>query len=145
MNKPLIFELLDELERNVRLLEALRATAREDFLADPHHYLFAERCFQIAIQCLIDICTYLAAHKGWDRPEDSAAAVLLMGRQGVLPREFAERIVGMANFRNILVHAYLKINRNIVYDMLTRLDDFREFARHILTYVDRADVPEQER
>lgn len=136
MNKPLILELLDEMERSVRLLESLKGTAREDFLADPRHHMFAERCFQIAIQCLVDICTYLAAQKGWERPDDSAGAVLQMGRQRVIPMDFAERIVGMANFRNILVHAYLKINRNIVYDMLAQLDDFRQFARHVLAYVD---------
>ena len=136
MNKPLLYELLDELERNARRLEDLREVPRDEFIAQPRHHLYAERCFQIAIQCLLDACTYLAAQRGWERPEHSADAVLLMGRQGVFPVDFAERIVGMANFRNILVHAYLKINRGRVYDLLARVEDLRECARHLLSYMD---------
>lgn len=55
----------------------------------------------------------------------------------MFPVDFAERIVGMANFRNILVHGYLKINRGIVYDLLARVEDLRECARHLLAYLDR--------
>ena len=41
----------------------------------------------------------------------------------------------MANFRNILVHAYLGINRQLVYEYLSRLEDFREFERHLEGYL----------
>ncbi|MEW6282815.1 MAG: HepT-like ribonuclease domain-containing protein [Candidatus Eremiobacterota bacterium] len=61
------------------------------------------------------------------RPED----ILTLGRQGVLPMAFAEKISAMAQFRNVLVHAYLHINRGLVYDFLSRLDDFDTFARHV--------------
>lgn len=46
-----------------------------------------------------------------------------------------EKLSVMANFRNILVHAYLNIHRAIVYDNLQEIDDFREFQRYILTYL----------
>ncbi|GMU54276.1 MAG: hypothetical protein AMXMBFR33_34220 [Candidatus Xenobia bacterium] len=131
----LVRELLSELERNVVLLSQLASQSREEFTGDPRHYLLAERCFQLAIQCVLDIGFYLAAQKGWQRPDDSREAILTMGRQGVLPPEFAQRIQGMANFRNVLVHAYLGINRDLVYDYLSRLDDFTEFSRHIEAYV----------
>lgn len=131
----LIRELLSEMERNVQLLEELRALTREQFTAEPRHYLLAERCFQLAIQCVIDIGYYLAAQKSWQRPEDSRESLLTLGRQGVLPADFAQKIQGMANFRNVLVHAYLGINRELVYEYLSRLDDFRAFARHIEVYL----------
>jgi uncharacterized protein YutE (UPF0331/DUF86 family) len=37
--------------------------------------------------------------------------------------DFATRIAGMTNFRNVLVHAYLRINRDIVYEYLDKLED----------------------
>lgn len=136
MNGTVIYELLEEMEKNVALLEELRSLSEDEFVADPRNYLYAERCFQLSIQCLVDICYYLAAQKGWQKPESSSEAVILMGRQGAIDATFAEEIVGMANFLNILVHAYLKINRKTVYALLSKLEHFHEFARQILRYLD---------
>ncbi len=131
----LIRELLSEIDRNIGLLNELAGLTREEFTGDPHRYLLAERCFQLAIQCVLDIGFYLAAQNGWQRPLDSREAILTMGRQGVLTTEFAQRILGMANFRNVLVHADLGINRDLVYDFLSRIDDFTEFTRSIEAYL----------
>jgi uncharacterized protein YutE (UPF0331/DUF86 family) len=124
------------MDRNIQLLDELHESDRETFLSDPHVYLLAERCFQLTIQCLLDICFYIAARKGWDKPKDGAEAIELMGRQGIIPTDFAQAIVGMANFRNILVHAYLGINREIVYEYLGKTEDFRTFTRHIEAFIE---------
>lgn len=136
MTRLIIDELLEELERNVRLLEPMRELTEDEFVADPHQYLFAERCFQLAIQCLLDVSLYIASQKGWQKPPTAADAVALLGRQGVLDQDFAATIVGMANFRNILVHAYLKIDRRKVYSFLDDLEDFREFTRQVLRFIE---------
>ena len=57
MSKTVIEELLEEMERNVRLLEELRTESLSDFVSNPRNYLMAERCFQLAIQCLIDVAS----------------------------------------------------------------------------------------
>lgn len=44
----------------------------------------------------------------------------------------------MVRFRNILVHNYLDVDSTLVYEHLThRLDDFEEFARAILKFVEQ--------
>ncbi|MBI5038667.1 MAG: DUF86 domain-containing protein [Nitrospirae bacterium] len=49
---------------------------------------------------------------------------------------FVESIRGMAGFRNILVHEYATVDLKQVYNVLhTRLNDFREFARHVDIYI----------
>lgn len=135
MTKPIIYELLEEIDKNLLILTELKGMSEEDFLGSPHNYLLAERCFQLAIQCVLDISLYIASQKGWQRPETSSDAIALMGKQGVLSPSFAEKILGMANFRNILVHAYLKIDRRVVYRFLNDLEDFREFSRQILKFL----------
>ena len=129
-------DLLEELNRNVLLLEELGQLDQDAFVNDPKHYLLAERCFQLAIQCVIDMGFTLASLRGWQRPTDSREAILVMGRQGVLPKDFAEKISTMANFRNILVHAYLGINRDLVYRYLSLTSDFRDFSKHLDDYLD---------
>ena len=136
LNGSVIQDRVEEIHRNVALLTELRALPREDFLANPKHYLLAERCLQLAIECLTDICYYVAGKSRWGKPANSAEAILLMGHKGVLTSDFAERIVGMANFRNILVHAYLAIDRGIVHDHVQEVEDFYEFERQMLAYLD---------
>jgi uncharacterized protein YutE (UPF0331/DUF86 family) len=135
LNHTLIESLLTEIDANVNLLDELKTLSEDEFVKDPHHYLLAERCFQLAIQCVLDICYYIAAKNGWDKPEDGAAAILLMGEKGVLTNELARKIVGMANFRNILAHAYLNINREIVFSNLREVVDFRTFSAQVLKYL----------
>ncbi|MBI4614774.1 MAG: DUF86 domain-containing protein [Planctomycetes bacterium] len=137
MRTVLIRELLQEMDRNAALLEELGGVPRERFLSDPRIYLLAERCFQLAIECLLDVCYSIASSKRWPKPEEGAEAILLMGKEGVLPQDFAQSIVGMAKFRNVLVHAYLRINREIVREYLDKVGEFRTFARHVERFLDR--------
>jgi uncharacterized protein YutE (UPF0331/DUF86 family) len=133
--QAIVESLLVDMDEHVRLLEPLQTVSKEEFTGDPRHYLFAERCFQLAIQCLVDIAFRLAADEGWPKPADGVAALQLLGDRGVLPRDFAKKIGGIVAFRNILVHAYLHIDRGIVHSKLAEVGDFREYQRHILTYL----------
>jgi uncharacterized protein YutE (UPF0331/DUF86 family) len=55
---------------------------------------------------------------------------------GVLPRDFAMRFRGIAGFRNVLVHAYLELDRELLIELLNeRLDDFRFFAERIQAHL----------
>jgi uncharacterized protein YutE (UPF0331/DUF86 family) len=133
--QAIVESLLVAMDEHVRLLEPLQAVSREEFMANPRNYLFAERCFQLAIQCLVDVAYRLAADEGWPKPQDGAAALQLLGEKGVLPRDLVKKLGGIVAFRNILVHAYLHINRGIVHAKLAEIGDFREYQRHILTYL----------
>ncbi len=128
-------DLLQELEKNLVILEELGNLSRDEFLANPRHYLLAERCFQLAIQCVMDMGYTLASFHRWQRPEDGRDAILLLGRQGILPEAFAAKIAPMANFRNVLVHAYLGINRELVFRYLSQVQDFRIFLQHLDAYL----------
>lgn len=44
-----------------------------------------------------------------------------------------ENLVNMAAFRNLLVHDYVRIDRGMVYKIITEnLDDFRYFMKEIV-------------
>ena len=103
LNRGVIHERLEEIHRNVAMLEELRGIPQEEFVREPPR---------------------------------RAEAIALMGAKGVLDQSFAQSIVSMGNFRNVLVHAYLHINRGIVYDCVQKVEDFCEFERQILRYLD---------
>ena len=51
-----------------------------------------------------------------------------MGEIGVLPPDFARRLAPIASLRNVLVHGYVSIDWDEVYESLDQLDDLVRFA-----------------
>jgi uncharacterized protein YutE (UPF0331/DUF86 family) len=86
-----------------------------------------------AVQACVDIAARLLAARNRPSPETMAAAFDELHVLGVLPKSLAENMKKAVGFRNIAVHAYKKIEWNLVYSLITtRLDDFRLFAQQIL-------------
>jgi uncharacterized protein YutE (UPF0331/DUF86 family) len=93
---------------------------------------------QLSIQAILDIASHIAAGLAFPTPHDYRELLLTLGERGVLPAEFAEQIAGIAGFRSILVHEYLRVDLREVYRALhERLDDFREFARQIALFLQK--------
>jgi len=95
-----------------------------------------ERNFQLAIESAIDIGEIVISEKGFERPEDYRSVFLILGRQGIIPMDFAEDFSIAAGFRNVLVHIYEEVDSSLLYVFLTeKLDDFDKFAKYIVIYV----------
>lgn len=110
-----------------RPIEALRD--------DPDERWAVERGLQICAQNVLDVATHLAAGSGRDAA-DYASAMDELGKIGILPADFAGRFRDVAGFRNIFVHLYLSVDVAKIHGLLnSRLDDFREFARHVEAYL----------
>lgn len=96
-----------------------------------------ERKLQLCIQTCIDITNYLVSRKRLRIPDEEGNIFVVLSEEGIIGKELAERMKGMVNFRNILVHAYLEINNELVHRNLTQnLNDFNEFAQAIIKYLD---------
>ena len=54
-----------------------------------------------------------------------------MGELEILPPDFARNLAPLAGFRNILVHEYLGIDWDHVFEKLHHPDDLMRFAGHI--------------
>jgi uncharacterized protein YutE (UPF0331/DUF86 family) len=92
----------------------------------------AERSFQVAIQAALDIGSIVLADQWVMVPDAYKDIFPKLAEIGVLPPDFAQRLVGMAKFRNVLVHLYLEVDSQRVYRYLQEnLDDFETFARYV--------------
>lgn len=133
MVKPdLIQKRLRKLDEYIHMLEKLRANSRESILNDPFIYGNVERYLQLAIQAVIDVCNHVLADRNINGVFEYRDMIERMGKENLLPEDYAKRIASMAGLRNILVHEYLEIDRDKLYNILqTRLNDFKEFGKHI--------------
>lgn len=121
---------LDELYTD---LERFRALSLEEYLNNADTQAIVERKLQLAIQVCMDIANYIIAHHQLKVPDDERGLFTALVEAGILSHELAQRMRGMVNFRNILVHAYLEIDPVLVHKHLTeRLEDFNDFARAIV-------------
>lgn len=96
-----------------------------------------ERGLQLCAQNALDIATHLAAAAGLDAP-DYTTALDRLAELGVVDRTFARQFRSVAGFRNVLVHAYLEVDLEILHAVLNeRLEDFERFADAVRAYVAR--------
>lgn len=138
----IVLERLEAMNEYAAHLERFRAMPKEEFLSDIEHVWAAEHGLQLAIQCVIDICDRLVADLGLGAPPTHVAAVERLCRAGVLPPTLQPTLDAMIRFRNILVHAYLRVNTDLVYQHLqNRLPDFAQFAAAVLRFLHQTTAP----
>lgn len=131
-----LFRKLEELDRYLAELERLREHSFEDLATNLQLTWSVEHGLQLSIQIVFDIGNHILAALGETDIRDYTEMIEKLGERGIIPDNFAARIRGMAGFRNILVHEYADVDLREVYRILQeRLEDFREFARYIGSYI----------
>ena len=119
------------------VLKSHRSLSKKDFETQIEKQLATEHALQLAIQHVLDISSHLLSSRGVRDLTDYRDVILKMGKEGILPKDFVEKISGMAGFRNLLVHDYAEVDPVRVYDYLqNRLDDFEEFMKLIAVHLD---------
>ena len=106
-----------------------KVTNEESFLKDPFLSASAERYLQIAIQAVLDICNHIVADLGLEAPSEYRQVPEILANRKLLPKRLSQRISSMIGLRNILVHEYLKVDRQLVYQIVK--NDLTDFGRFI--------------
>jgi len=124
---------------SVNALKELQPLTYDEFAREHVLVGSAERDFQVAIQAALDIGAYLLAELSAQTPTDYKAIFPKLAEVGILPPDFVPRLVGMAKFRNVLVHLYLEVDLKKVYHYLQHdLVDLELFTRYVSEYLSRA-------
>ena len=119
---------LDELNERLARLCPLKEKNRTEFDEDVYLRDIVERNLQVAAQCCIDISHRIISLENALRPTDYYGTILSMGKLGVLPADFARRLAPIAGLRNVLVHDYVRLDWDKIYQSLQQLDDLELFA-----------------
>jgi uncharacterized protein YutE (UPF0331/DUF86 family) len=106
----------------------------EDYDAQDVVVLNLER----AVQQAVDVATHVLAETAEPVPETMRDAFDSLRRIGVLTEPTADRMMKAVGFRNTAVHAYQRIDWQIVHSIVTdRLGDFSDFIREVDAYLAR--------
>lgn len=135
---------VDALEVRLLRLESVISELVRLGQADPERFRqeassmwSVERGLQLGAEILLDIGNHiLVAEYGVSSSEYRDIFKRLAERQ-VISLSLADRLGGLAGFRNILVHDYLDLDRERVLENLRRAPkDFSEFAREIRDWLE---------
>ncbi|MGH7855908.1 MAG: type VII toxin-antitoxin system HepT family RNase toxin [Candidatus Binatia bacterium] len=138
LRADVVRERLKKLEESVTRLREIGAVSRDDFKADYRHAWLAERGLELAAQALLDIGAHILSGQFGESPSTYEEIIQRLGQRVVIPARLAEELHGLGGFRNILVHGYLRIDLDRVYDALKKSpDDFTEFEAAVLEWLDR--------
>ena len=133
MDTRVIAMRLQKLDGYLRSLRQMQVVPIDEYLDDDNVQTIVERKLQLAIQVCMDIGNYLIGQLGLPVPDEQENVFAVLGREGVIERDLARRMVGMVRFRNILVHDYLEIDSYIVYrNLKDELEDFDQFTQAII-------------
>jgi len=124
---------LRRLDEQVQQLRMLGDLSREEFLSDNLKQAAAARLLQTSIQVVLDIGSHILAERGVVDWEEYRQIPRGLAQLEVIPRGLAERLEKAAGQRNILVHMYLDVDAELVYETISHnLDAFSEFAECVL-------------
>ncbi|HDR67888.1 MAG TPA: DUF86 domain-containing protein [Bacteroidaceae bacterium] len=94
---------------------------------------------QRGVQATIDLATHIVASQGLGLPETIKDNFKLLKNAGVITLDIETKMKAMTGFRNIAVHNYQQINRDILKSILQKnLRDLEEFYTAVLLHFNYA-------
>ncbi len=125
------------MKKYVDFLREYRSTPKEELEKNDLLKAAIERNFQLVIESALDIGEVIISTRDFEKPEDYRDIILILGKQGVLPVDFANSFAKAAGFRNILVHMYEEVDAGKLQEYLRdNLEDFNEYAKCIAKYLE---------
>lgn len=131
VEKEVIIRRLTCLEEYFRDLEEIKQSLTwEEFQTNKITRRFVERTLHMLIEACIDIANHIISYEGYREPMSNKDTFQVLAEEKILDKKLAERLKKMAQFRNVIVHDYVRIKPEIVYTVLqSHLNDILEFAK----------------
>jgi len=135
IDKNLVEKKLDILNNYIADIEEMNFSASElQDKKDIQHMLSFR--IQQAVETAIDITTHIIAGLSIERKETSKDAFEALAKEKIITKKLAQNLGMACGLRNIIVHGYQKINfKKLFYDYKKDLEDLREFARQINSFL----------
>lgn len=138
-NLGLITERTNIIRSVVKRLKLLAEMPLEEFCSNEDAVDIAENRLRRALEALFDLGRHLVVKSGAGIPSDYRSVIEMMKESKILPENYANRIAGMAGYRNRLIHNYNKVTPRELYQIMqTRLSDFELFCRYVTDYIQKS-------
>lgn len=129
VDRDVLISLLKLLEEYLQDLRQAQGVTWKEFAENKMLRRYVERTLQMAIECCLDLGSHIISDERFREPEDNKDVFAVLDEHGVIPEAGVTDLKKMAQFRNVIVHVYARIDPALVFDVLQkRLDDLEDFA-----------------
>lgn len=138
IQKQAIREKLEKLEQATKSLEKYKKVPKEDFLINFTINSAAMYNMILGIEVIVDIGGHFLNVVYGVSPKEYKEVLEMLGEYEIVPEKFAKENIEMAKFRNLIIHAYMKIDLKKVYQNLQKAPNiFRKFAKYYLEFLEK--------
>lgn len=137
ISKERILDRLADMEMAYKELEKFYKMEPAEFSDDKDNFPLASYWLRLVIEAVLTIGTHILSRLPQNgQRKDYTQVIVSLGDYEVIPKEFAEKIKGMAGYRNRLVHLYWQVKRDeLLKTIKENLNDFKEFNSYIRVYL----------
>lgn len=136
LDKIFIQKKMDMLSESVGKLEKLVTDDIEEIKKDDLKLPALERYFQKTVDTMVDINTHIIKEGDLGTVDDLQSTFRMLGSCGVLENNFANKIAPIVGVRNMLVHRYEKLDKDVFLNNLkNNFSDFKTYLIYIDDYL----------
>lgn len=136
VDKEVVLRRLSHLEENLNYLQGVKKYNKKEFSTNKDIYLRYERALHLSIEAVIDLGNHLIADQRLRTPDSNRDIFKVLADNSITNDELSENLIKMAGFRNILVHDYLKLDRELEYEIIINyITDIEDFMKIMVNYI----------
>ena len=136
VKREVIITRLNKLSEYIGFLNKVKNYSKEEYIGDPFIYGASERFLHLAIESVLDISNHAISDMRFRKPSSNKEIFQVLLENKIIPEELKINLSNMAGFRNILVHDYIKLDREVVYEIIiNNLKDIEDFIEIISEYI----------
>jgi uncharacterized protein YutE (UPF0331/DUF86 family) len=127
---------LADLETYINQMQEYSTITVKGYSKDWKIQRIVERTLQMMIELCVDIINHVIADKKYRVPTSYGDTFQVLEEEGLISDEQCNTMKKMAQFRNIIIHRYDKVDETIVVDILRQnLKDFLEYRDSIIKII----------
>lgn len=130
-----IRELIADIQDCIKKMSELAGLSLDEFKANPLNYPVAEHYLRRSLEGILTIGTHIISRLPV-KTKDYQDILTELGKNKIVPHDFAERNKKLAGYRNRIVHLYWEVGEDEIYEViknhLSDLDEFCEYFREVL-------------
>ncbi|MEK7785031.1 MAG: DUF86 domain-containing protein [Chloroflexota bacterium] len=140
VSKLFIVQKLNSISGYLAELEELLKFSDEEIKNNSGKMHIAERLFQLIVDASIDINNHFIRELKLKIEEDLQSTFYALSNVKIFSEEFTKKIAPSVGQRNIIVHGYEKLDKNLFMKNLRNgYDNFREYMKYIKEYLDKSE------
>jgi uncharacterized protein YutE (UPF0331/DUF86 family) len=131
-----IARYIGQLKLYLNQISELKEVNKRDFISNWRIHDLAERKLHQAIEAFLSIGEMLISEFNFRKPDSYADIPRILEENEVIPSELSERLIDLAKLRNVLVHEYINLDHERVYERMQKDTlTIEEFIDHVKRFL----------